>query len=61
MGRAAAQVPALMVRVTVVAVLIPVSRGRGIRANKAIKVVFINNLVRGLSSSNLVIKVIRSN
>ena len=58
MGWAAAQVLALMVRVTVVAVLIPVSRARGIRAIKAIKVVFINNLVRGLSSNNLVIKVI---
>ena len=53
MGRTAAQDPALTVRVMVVAVLIPVSRA------KAIKVVLINSLVKGISSS-LVIRVIRS-
>ena len=58
MGRAAAQVLVLTVRVMVVAVLIPVSKARAI---KTIRVVIINNLVRGLSSSNSrVMRVIRS-
>ena len=58
MGQAAAQVPVLMVRVMVVAVLIPVSKARAI---KAIIVVIINNLVRGFSNnSSLVIRIIRS-
>ena len=54
MGRGAAQVLALTVRVTVVAVLIPVSRA------KAIKVVLINSLVKGISNNSLVIKIIQS-
>ena len=58
MGRAAAQVPALMVRVTVLAVLIPVSRVT--QAIKATRVVIINSLVRGISSSSLVIRVTRN-
>ena len=55
MGQAAAQVPALMVRVTEVAHLIPVSRA------KAIKVVLINSLVKEISSGSRVIRVTRSN
>ena len=58
MARMAAQVPAHKVRVTVVVVLIPVSRAT--KTIKVIRVVIINNLVRGLSSSSLVIKVIHS-
>ena len=50
-----------MVRVTVVAVLITVFRAKAIKATKSIRAVIISNLVRGTSSSNLVIKVIRSN
>ena len=54
MGRAAAQVPALMVRVTVVvAVLIPVFKA------KVIRVVTTNKTIKGISSSNLVIRVTR--
>ena len=55
MGQTVAQDPALTVRVMVVAILIPVSKA------KAIKVVLINNLVKGISSSSLVIRVTRSN
>ena len=51
MSRTAAQVLALMIRVMVVAVQILVFMA------KAIRVVIINNLVRGLSSSSLVIRV----
>ena len=62
MGRAAAQVlvvAVLMARVTVVAVLILISRVT--QAIKAVRVVIINSPDRGLNSSNsLVIKVIRS-
>ena len=55
----AAQVPAHKVRVTMVAVLVPVSRAT--KTIKVIRVDTINNLVRGLSSSSsLDIKVIRS-
>ena len=55
----AAQVPAHKVWVTVVAVLIPVSRAT--KTIKVIMLVIINNLVMGLSSSSsLVIKVIQS-
>ena len=50
MGRAAAQVPALTVWVTVVAILIPVFKA------KAIRVVTINRIIRGIRSS-LVIRV----
>ena len=60
MGRAAAQVPVaavLMARATEVAVLIPYSRATN--TIKVIRVVTINNPVRGISSSNsLDIKVI---
>ena len=59
MGRVTAQVPALMVRDTVLTVLIPVSRVT--QAIKAIRVVIINSPVRGISNSNLDIKVTRSN
>ena len=59
MGRVAAQVSALMVRVTVVAVLIPVFRVT--KAIKAIRAVIINSPVRGISNNNLDIKVTRSN
>ena len=62
MGRAAAQVlvvAVLMARVTVVVVvLIPSSRVT--KTIKVIRVVTINNLVRGLSNSSLDIKIIRS-
>ena len=62
MGRAAAQVlvaAVLMARVTVVAVLVPASRVT--KTIKVIRVVTINNPVRGVNSSNsLDIKVIRS-
>ena len=51
MGQTAAQDPALTVRVTLVAVLVPVFRA------KAIRVVLINSLVKGISNS-LVIGVI---
>ena len=54
MGRAAAQVPALTVQVTVVVVLIPVFKA------KVIRVVTANRTIRGISSSNLVIRVTRS-
>ena len=54
MSREAAQDPVLMVRVTVVAVLILVSRA------KAIKVVLISNLAKGISSSSPVIRAIQS-
>ena len=57
MGRAVAQVLVPMVRVTVVAVLIPVSRVT--QAIKAIRVVIMNTLVRGINSNNLVIRVTR--
>ena len=59
MGQAAAQVPVLMARVMVVAGLIPVFRVT--KAIKAIRTVIINSLVRGISNSNLDIKVTRSN
>ena len=54
MDRTVAQDPVLTIPVLVVAVQILVSRA------KAIKVVLINNLVKGISSSSLVIRVIRS-
>ena len=54
MGLMAAQDPALTVLVMVVAVLIPVSRA------KATNVVLINSLVKGISSSSLVIRVTQS-
>ena len=59
MGQAAAQVPVLMARVTVVAVLIPVFRVT--KAIKAIRAVIINSLVRGINKSNLNIKLTQSN
>ena len=55
MGRAAAQVSVLMVRVTVVAVIIPASRVT--QEIKAIRVVIINSPGKGINSSNLVIRV----
>ena len=55
MGRAAAQVPSLMVPVTVVAVLIPVSRVT--QAIKAVRVVIINSTIREISNNNLGIRV----
>ena len=55
MDRTAAQDPALTVLVLVVAVQIPGSKA------KAIKVVLINSLVKGISSSSLVIRVTQSN
>ena len=58
MGQAAAQVPALMVRVTEAAVLIPASKA--IKEIKATREVFINSLVRGISSNNLGIRVTRN-
>ena len=58
MGRAAAQVPALMVRVTVAAVLTLGSKV--IKAIKAIRVVTINSQVRGINNSNLGIRVTQS-
>ena len=58
MGRAAAQDLVLMVQVTMVAVLIPVSRVT--QAIKANRVVIINSPVRGIGNNNLGIKVTRS-
>ena len=54
MGRAAAQVPALTVRVMVVAVLVPVFKATVMR------VVTTNRTIREISSSNPVIRVTRS-
>ena len=59
MGRAAAQVLVLMVRVTVVTVLILVFRVT--KAIKAIRAVIINSPVRGISNNNLDNRVTRSN
>ena len=59
MGQAAAQVPVLMARVTVVAALIPVFRVT--KAIKAIRAGIINSPVRGIRNSNLDIKVTQSN
>ena len=54
MARMAVQDPILTVQDLVVAVQTLVSRA------KAVKVVLISSLVKGISSSNLVIRVIRS-
>ena len=54
MDRTAVRGPTLMVLVLVVAVQVLVSRA------KAIKVVIINSLVKGINSSSLVIRVTRS-
>ena len=58
MGRVAAQAPPLMVWVMVVVVLTLGSKV--IKAIDAIKVVTINSQVRGISSSNLGIRVTQS-
>ena len=59
MGQVAAQVVAvLMARVTVVAVLVPTSRVT--KTIKVIRVVTVNNPVKGVSNSSLDIKIIRS-
>ena len=66
MGQAAAQVPALMDRVTVAAVLILAFRVTNtikvirVVTIKVIRVVTINNPVKGVSNSSLDIKIIRS-
>ena len=59
MGRAVAQVPALMVWVTVVPRPILVSRAKVIKAIKAIRVVTSRRTIRGVSG-NMVIKLTRS-
>ena len=51
MARTAVQVPALMVRVLEVAVQIPIFKA------KAIRVTTTNRIIRGISSSGLVIRV----
>ena len=59
MGREAAQVPALMVRVMVVVTLIPVSRVT--QAIKAIRVDIISSPAREINNNDLGIKAIQNN
>ena len=54
-GQAAAQVPTLIVQITVVVVLILASKA--IKEIKATREVFINSLVSGISNNNLGIRV----